>query len=79
MKGRAEDWIMVRLPRKLHVQLWELAELWSRAYARGVRTPEPDDEGRIALHRVIQTLLERDAKHRLRSRKKVLKQNPPGR
>lgn len=75
MSRQAETWIMVRLPRTLHAQLTALAELWSQVYARGGQALQPDEEGRIAIHRVIAQLLDRDARHRARSRKKVLREH----
>jgi hypothetical protein len=73
VKARQRDWVMIRLRRETHLELRKLEAIWSAAYARGVKVPEPDEEGRIGLDRVISELLARDAAHRRRSNKKVLK------
>jgi hypothetical protein len=73
VKARQRDWVMVRLRRETHRELRKLEAIWSAAYSRGVKVPEPDEEGKIGLDRVITELLARDAAHRRRSNRKVLR------
>ncbi len=71
MPSPGENVLLVKLPRVLAARLREHAEAWGRCYAKGQKAPAPAD-GSVPypLPYIIEVLLTRDAKKRVRGRRK---------